>query len=194
MPGSDARVPDAAASLADWLAPDLRLLSVGINPSLRAVREGFYFPNPHNRFWPALNASGLLAAPVTPGPAAMPLILTRDRIGFTDICKTASSMAHQVRAGDFRAGAARLAAVVGACRPRALWFHGAMAYGAFCRYVLRAQAVIEPGAQPQAFAGVPIFVTPNPSPANARFSLGDLVDRYLELADWVAALDRENAG
>lgn len=188
MAGTDARVSNAAAGLADWLAPDLRLLSVGINPSLRAVREGFYFPNPHNRFWRALNASSLLAAPVTPGPAAMPLILARDRIGFTDICKTASSMAHQVRAQDLRAGAARLTAVVSACRPGALWFHGATAYRAFCRYALRAQAVIEPGAQPQTFAGVPIFVTPNPSPANARFSLGDLVDRYRELADWAAAL------
>ena len=56
----------AADTLPDYLAADLRLLSVGINPSLRAVREGFYFPNPQNRFWPALNASGLLAAPVVP--------------------------------------------------------------------------------------------------------------------------------
>jgi TDG/mug DNA glycosylase family protein len=118
----------------------------------------------------------------------MQLILTRDRIGFTDVCKTASSMAHQVRAADFRAGAARLATAVDACRPRVLWFHGATAYRAFCRQVLQAQATVEPGVQPQVFAGAPIFVTPNPSPANARYSLDELIGRYRELADFVAAL------
>ena len=104
----------AADTLPDYLAADLRLLSVGINPSLRAVREGFYFPNPQNRFWPALNASGLLASPVVPGPAAMALILARDRIGFTDLCKTPSSMAHHLRAADYRAGAACLNGPFGA--------------------------------------------------------------------------------
>jgi TDG/mug DNA glycosylase family protein len=126
----------AAGTLPDYLAPDLRVLSVGINPSLRAVREGFYFPNPQNRFWPALNASGLLAAPVTPGPDAMALIVRRDRIGFTDLCKTPSSMAHQLRAADYRTGAARLARIVADCRPPLLWFHGATAFRAFCRHVL----------------------------------------------------------
>lgn len=187
-PQSSRRPPAVAGSLPDYLAPGLRVLSVGINPSLRAVREGFYFPNPHNRFWRALNASGLLQARVTPGPAAMQLILTRDRIGFTDVCKTASSMAHQVRAADFRAGAARLATAVDACRPRVLWFHGATAYRAFCGQVLQAQATVEPGVQPQVFAGAPIFVTPNPSPANARYSIDELIGRYRELADFVAAL------
>lgn len=176
-------------TLPDYLAPGLRLLSVGINPSLRAVREGFYFPNPQNRFWPALNASGLLAAPVTPGPAAMNLILARDRIGFTDLCKTASSMAHHLRAADYRAGAKHLAVVVADCRPPLLWFHGATAYRAFCRHVLAQQAVIAPGLQPQTFAGARIFVSPNPSPANARYSLAQLIDSYRQLAACIAGHD-----
>jgi TDG/mug DNA glycosylase family protein len=178
-----------AATLPDYLAPGLRLLSVGINPSLRAVREGFYFPNPQNRFWPALNASGLLAAPVTPGPAAMSLILARDHIGFTDLCKTASSMAHHLRAADYRAGAKRLAAVVSDCRPPLLWFHGATAYRAFCRHVLARQDVIAPGLQPQTFAGARIFVSPNPSPANARYSLAQMIDSYRQLAACIASND-----
>jgi TDG/mug DNA glycosylase family protein len=176
-------------TLPDYLAPGLRLLSVGINPSLRAVREGFYFPNPQNRFWPALNASGLLAAPVTPGPAAMDLILTRDRIGFTDLCKTASSMAHHLRAADYRAGAARLARVIDECRPPLLWFHGATAYRAFCRHALAQRPAIAPGLQPQTFAGARIFVSPNPSPANARYSLAQMIDSYRQLAACIAGND-----
>jgi len=173
-------------TLPDYLAPGLRLLSVGINPSLRAVREGFYFPNPQNRFWPALNASGLLAAPVAPGPAAMTLILARDRIGFTDLCKTASSMAHYLRAADYRTGAQRLAQVIGECRPPLLWFHGATAYRAFCRHVLTQQDVVTPGLQPQTFAGARIFLSPNPSPANARYSLDLLIASYRRLATYAA--------
>lgn len=176
----------AVDTLPDYLSPDLRVLSVGINPSLRAVREGFYFPNPRNRFWPALNASGLLAQPVTPGPAAMALIVERDRIGFTDLCKTASSMAHQLRAADYRTGAARLAAVVSDCRPLLLWFHGATAYGAFGRLVLDRPGPVALGLQADRFAGARIFVSPNPSPANAHYSLAALIDSYRALAACLA--------
>jgi TDG/mug DNA glycosylase family protein len=178
-------------TLPDYLAPGLRLLSVGINPSLRAVREGFYFPNPQNRFWPALNASGLLAQPVTPGPAAMALILARDRIGYTDLCKPAPAMAHHLRAADYRSGAQRLAQVIGECRPPLLWFHGATAYRAFCRHVLTQQAVVTPGLQPQTFAGARIFVSPNPSPANARYSLDQLIASYRQLAACAESTGRE---
>lgn len=184
----------AMDTLPDYLAPGLRLLSVGINPSLRAVRAGFYFPNPQNRFWPALNASGLLARPVTPGPAAMDLILARDRIGFTDLCKTASSMAHHLRAADYRTGAQRLAQVIGECQPPLLWFHGATAYRAFCRHVLTQQDTVTPGLQPQAFAGARIFVSPNPSPANARYSLDQLIVSYRQLAACAAGPDKPTAG
>ena len=189
-------VPTTAASdcsqagsgtLPDYLAPGLRVLSVGINPSLRAVREGFYFPNPHNRFWPALNASGLLQAPVVPGPEAMTLILRRDRIGFTDLCKSPSSMAHHLRTADYRLGAARLAATIAECRPPVLWFHGATAYRAFCRETQSMPSTpIHPGLQAPTFAGARIFITPNPSPANARYSLAMLIDAYRALAEVLA--------
>ncbi len=179
-----------AKTLPDYLAPGLRVLSVGINPSLRAVREGFYFPNPQNRFWPALNASGLLAQPVTPGPLAMALILARDRIGFTDLCKTASSMAHQLRAADYRAGATHLARVVAECQPPLLWFHGATAFRGFCRHVLAPPGMVEPGLQAETFAGARIFVSPNPSPANARYSLPTLIGYYRQLAAYLPAIER----
>jgi TDG/mug DNA glycosylase family protein len=173
--------------LPDYLAPGLRVLSVGINPSLRAVREGFYFPNPQNRFWPALNASGLLQAPVEPGPDAMALILARDGIGFTDLCKTPSSMAHHLRAADYRQGATRLAGIIAESRPPVLWFHGAMAYRAFCRETQTSlPAQVDVGFQMTPFAGARIFVTPNPSPANARYSLAMLIDAYRALADALA--------
>ena len=176
-------------TLPDFLDTDLRLLSVGINPSLPAVAAGFYFANPRNRFWPALNASGLLTEPVTPGTAAMVLILARDRIGFTDLVKKPSAMAHHLAAADYRDGAARLRALLEKYRPRALWFHGTTAYGNFLQRGLglrsRGAAPLALGEQAPILDGTPVFVTPNPSPANARYSLKDLTRHYRALADWL---------
>ena len=53
-------------TLPDYLRPGLRLLSIGLNPSLPSVAAGYYFANPRNRFWTALNASELPAAPLVP--------------------------------------------------------------------------------------------------------------------------------
>jgi hypothetical protein len=40
------------------LAPNLRVLFVGINPSLRSAEVGHHFARPGNRFWPTLHAAG----------------------------------------------------------------------------------------------------------------------------------------
>ena len=41
------------------VAPGLRLLFVGINPSLRSAEAGHHFARPGIRFYPALYAAGL---------------------------------------------------------------------------------------------------------------------------------------
>lgn len=173
-------------TLPDYVSPRMRVLSVGINPSLRAVREGFYFPNPRNRFWPALNASGLLAQPVTPGPSAMALILARDRIGFTDVCKTPSAMAHNLSAADYQTGAARLADLLASRVPPLLWFHGMTAYRPFFHHALGREPRAQLGLQADTLLGARVYVTPNPSPANARYSLATLTACYRQLAAWLA--------
>ena len=57
-----AAASDSMQTLPDLLAPNLLLVFVGLNPSEYSVREGHYFANPRNRFWPAFNRSGLLPA------------------------------------------------------------------------------------------------------------------------------------
>ncbi|HEX2797907.1 MAG TPA: hypothetical protein VHN38_12565, partial [Immundisolibacter sp.] len=56
-------------------------------------------------------------------------------------------------------------------------------------HVLTQQDVIAPGLQPQTFAGARIFVSPNPSPANARYNLAQLIDSYRQLAACIAGND-----
>lgn len=169
-------------ALPDWLAPGLRVVSIGINPSLPSARAGFPFANPRNRFWPALNASKLLSGPVAPGVDAMTTLLERDRIGFTDVVKRASAMEKDVRAGEFREGAKLLLAKMQRFQPEVLWLHGKTPL----RWLARAAGMEHDngwGLQPQQIDAMTLFVTPNPSPANAAFSLTALVTWYDSLAD-----------
>lgn len=169
-------------TLPDYLRPGLRLLSIGLNPSLPSVAAGFYFANPRNRFWKALNASRLVEGRVEPGAAGIRQLFEQAGIGFTDLVKRPTRGAAQLRADDYRSGALRLAAVLRKYQPAIAWFHGKLAYGQFLKRTGAAQSGVEWGLQPVRIGVTRIFVTPNPSPANAAFSLQDLVEWYNRLA------------
>jgi TDG/mug DNA glycosylase family protein len=169
-------------TLPDYLRPGLRLLSIGLNPSLPSVAAGFYFANPRNRFWTALNASRLVQGRVEPGAAGVRQLFEQAGIGFTDLVKRPTRGAAQLRADDYRSGTLRLAAVLRTYQPAIAWFHGKLAYGQFLKRTGGAQSGVEWGLQPVRIGVTQIFVTPNPSPANAAFSLQDLVEWYNRLA------------
>ena len=170
-------------TLPDVLAPGLRLLSIGLNPSLPSVAACFYFANPRNRFWKALNASRLLSMPVAAGPAAMQILLERERVGFTDLVKRPTRGVADLRIQDYREGAPRLQEVITRVEPTIAWFHGKVAWKQFRRLLSANDDSDDWGLQEVAIGGSRIFVSPNPSPANAAFSLGELVGWYNRLAD-----------
>lgn len=172
-------------TLPDLVDRHLRILSVGINPSLRAVREGFYFPNPRNRFWRALNNSGLLDEPLIPSPEAMRTLLERYRIGFTDLVKRPSSMASELKTADYREAAPKLATMIVDLEPELVWFHGKTVLDNYLKYTGAAASRTEWGLQPVSIGPSRLYVTPNPSAANARFSLGELTTWYAGLAKWL---------
>lgn len=168
-------------ALPDWLAPGLRVVSVGINPSIPSARAGYPFANPRNRFWPALNASRLVHAPLEPGIEAMNVLLARDGIGFTDVVKRATPMEKDVDRDEFLAGAQTLLGKLRAYQPRLVWLHGRTPLTSLCR-VAGLVPGGEWGLQDVQLEGIPLFVTPNPSPANAAFSLNELVKWYNRVA------------
>ena len=174
------------STLPDAVGSGLRALAVGINPSLPSVRAGFCFANPRNRFWPALNASRLVDAPLVPGPEAVAVLIERYGIGFTDIVKRPSAGSGTLRPHEFREGATRLEALVRRLGPQVVWFQGAMAWRAFARHAgWRVSGEMRWGAQEWTIAHARIFVTPNPSPANASHSLAALVEWFDALADFL---------
>ena len=175
--------PDEMRTLPDLLGPGLALVFVGLNPSEYSAREGHYFANPRNRFWDAFNRSALLP-PALGRECAPPddAALLDHGIGFTDVVKRPTPQANALKAADFRLWAPLLREKLLQCQPRLVCFHGLMAYKAYLRYAEGDKAAPELGPQPRAIGESGVFVVPNPSPANARYSVEALAAWYDELA------------
>lgn len=179
-------------TLPDYLAPGLRIISVGLNPSPNSVRCAYPYATPQNRFWRALNRSRLVTADYPPGVAAMRRLVEFERIGFTDVVKRPTPGAADLKAGDFRRWAPVALAKLRRLAPRVVWFQGKVSYRNFVRYAQEIQpGALEWGEQERLDTGAAVFVTPNPSAANAAYSLDDIVLWMDRLALFVA---RDEAG
>jgi TDG/mug DNA glycosylase family protein len=185
------------STLPDWIGPGLHILSVGLNPSLNSLRAGFPFASPQNRFWKALNASGLIDEVLEPGVPALQRLFEHYRIGHTDVVKRATPSAAQLRVADFKTWAPQLTEKLLRFSPRIIWFHGKLGYRNFLRYgALDETAIdnagaagnagavaVEWGLQPQSIGISQVYLTPDPSSANATYSLDALILCYRKLAE-----------
>ncbi|MBI4391629.1 MAG: mismatch-specific DNA-glycosylase [candidate division NC10 bacterium] len=167
--------------LPDHVAPGLRLLFVGINPGLVSAAAGHYYANPRNAFWRLLHEGGL--TPVRLRPEQDARLLTFG-YGLTDIVKRPSRGAADLKASEFAAGRRRLARLVRRLRPRAVCFNGKTAFeGCFGKGSCRRF-----GPQPVRLAGVPVFVLPSTSPANAAVPLAVKRRHVRALRAWLERL------
>ena len=180
-------------TLPDYLQPGLDLVFVGINPGLYSVRQGHYFARSTNRFWPAFTASRL-SRRVRDGLAVERLAPEHDGallgfgIGFTDVVKRASGNAAELDPADFARWAPRLLQRLRRVAPRVACFHGLTAYRPFLALALGIDGRVPVlGPQPEVVGSTRLFVVPNPSPANAHFTLADQTTWYDRLADFLDA-------
>jgi len=173
---SAADIADAVGQgIRDVVAPDLRVLFVGINPGLYTAATGHHFARPGNRFWPALHAAGFTPRLLHPSEQRL---LLQSGYGITNLVNRATATADEVAPQEFVAGRRRLAAKVRRLRPKAVAFLGV---GAFCHaFGLRRAAL---GEQPERFEGARVWVLPNPSGLNANYQLGALVELFRSLKD-----------
>ena len=183
------------ATLPDLMAPGMKLVFVGINPSVISVEHGHYFSRKTNRFWPAVSASrlseearrGLGVERLGPEHDAA---LLEYGIGFTDVVKVPSANAAGVTPALYAEWSPRLLERIERIRPRVAAFQGVMAYRAFARYALgEPRPVVALGAQPARIGETRLFVVPNPSPANAHVRPADQVEWYDRLADFLDAVE-----
>lgn len=179
-------------TLPDYLAPGLDVVLVGINPAIFAVERGHYFARRSNRFWPAFSRSSL-SARVRAGLGRETLTPEVDArlpefgIGLTDVVKVPSRNAAALNDALFREWVPRLRERLERYRPRVACFHGLTAWRPFARFALdESRLRWELGPQPLALGEIRLFVTPNPSGANAHFRPEEYVAWYNHLAAFVA--------
>ncbi len=165
----------------DVLPDPLRLLLVGINPSLWSAAAQAHFARPGNRFWPALHAAGITARLVDVSAGMSPEAmaeLERAGVGITNLVRRATARADELSAEELTAGADRLRTLVARKRPAVVAILGITAYRlAFGRGSATRGVVAEP------FEGARLVVAPNPSGLNAHENLESLATAYRTIAD-----------
>src|SRR5204862_7173587 len=98
----------------DLLAPNLKVLFVGINPGLYSAATRHHFARPGNRFWPALRDGGFTDTLLRPWEERR---LLRVGLGITNLVARATAAADELTPEEFRSGRRRLAAKVRRYRP-----------------------------------------------------------------------------
>lgn len=154
-----------AWTLPDYVGPDMRLLICGLNPSPSSADSGVGFFKAGNRFWPAALQAGLATQDRNPFD-----LLRRHRIGMTDMVKRPTRRADELSAAEYRAGFARVSALVDWLQPAAICMVGLAGW----RVAVNRKA--GRGWQPETIADRPVYVMPSTSGLNAHDTLDTLAE------------------
>ena len=163
----------AGATVPDVIAPGLRVLFCGINPSLYSAAVGHHFARPGNRFWPALQAAGFTDRLLS---AFEDQALVRYGCGITNIVERATAAADELAPAELEAGSRRLEEKVRRYRPR---FLAVLGMGAYRQGFHRPAAAL--GLQPERIGDTALWLLPNPSGLNAHYRLADLAELLRQL-------------
>jgi TDG/mug DNA glycosylase family protein len=148
--------------LRDVIGPGLRVLFVGINPSVASALAGHHFATRTNPFWRLLHAAGFTPAPLA---AADDLRLLDLGLGITNLCARATRSAAELSREEQREGARLLGDKVAAVAPRWVALVGLSLYP----IVFPGGRERGPGAKRSRLGGARVFVVPNPSGLNAAY-------------------------
>jgi TDG/mug DNA glycosylase family protein len=155
------------------IAPGLRVLFCGINPSLYSAAARHHFARPGNRFWRALHAAGFTPRRLSP---AEDHLLIDHACGLTNLVARATAAASELADEELLAGRRRLARKVERYAPRIVAVLGIGAYRtAFAR------PAAEPGRQAEPLGSSLLWVLPNPSGLNAHYQLAELASAFQSL-------------
>lgn len=148
----------------------LRVLFCGINPGLVSAATGHHFGRPGNRFWPVLAGAGFTPRLLRPAEQGE---LPGLGLGITNMVARATARADELSAAEIVAGGTRLRELVAAVRPRWLAVVGITAY----RTAFAAPRA-GVGRQELTLGETRVWVLPNPSGLNARWSRPAMIEEY----------------
>jgi TDG/mug DNA glycosylase family protein len=164
----------------DIIAPHLKVLFCGINPSVYSAVVRHHFARPGNRFWPTLHRAGFTPRLFQPEDERELLTLG---YGITNIVERATVAAADLTADELASGGQRLRAKVKHFQPRVLAILGISAYRLAFN---RPRAVL--GQQPETIGTTQLHILPNPSGLNAHYTPTDLARVFGEFRQTVSEL------
>ena len=166
----------------DLVGPTVRLLLVGINPSLYSGWSARHFARPGNRLWRTLHEAGFTQRRLHPTETDEILGVG---LGITNLVARATARADELTADEIRAGVSPLRRLGATLQVPHVAFLGVTTYRvAFAR---PAAAI---GLQPETCEGTAVWVLPNPSGLNAHYQQPELTAAYTDLRRAVAARSR----
>ncbi|MFT2008127.1 G/U mismatch-specific DNA glycosylase [Pontibacter sp. 13R65] len=180
MPHKPTKEELAAAvgrTVPDVIAPNLKVLFCGINPSVYTAVVGHNFARPGNRFWPTLFAAGFTPRLFLPGEQQQ---LTPLGYGITNVAARATVAAADLSREELREGGQQLIAKVKTYQPQILALLGISVYQA--AFGQKGSGV---GLQDLMIGTTQVWVLPNPSGLNAHFPPQRLAEVYRALYDYV---------
>jgi TDG/mug DNA glycosylase family protein len=175
------------AVIPDLLAPELRVLLVGINPSLYSGWTGRHFARPGNRLWRTLAEAGFTDRLLHPSETEA---ITAAGLGITNLVARATARADELTTEEIHAGVEPLRRLVRSCRRR--W--GGPTHVAFLGVSTFRIAFARPratvGDQEERLEGAEVWVLPNPSGLNAHYQQPALTASYAALREAVKIANR----
>ena len=182
-PSRDQILSARNGTVPDLVAPGLKVLFSGINPSLYSVAVGQHFARPGNRFWPTLHAAGITPRLFSPFEGRSLIDLG---YGITNVVDRATAAADELSVEEFVEGGRHLEEKVRRFRPKFVAFLGITAYRSAFH---RPRATV--GLQPETISETSLWVLPNPSGLNAHYQVNDLAVLFKRLKE---AADADFAG
>ena len=171
--------------LKDRIAPDLRLLFVGINPGVRSAITGHHFAGYSNRFWKLLWESRLVPEPIT---FADDHRLLEWGFGVTNLVPRPSPGIDDLAPAEYVDGWHVLERKIERYRPRTVALVGVTLYRVIQPLLAedadkrtRARVRTKPlttGLRRETIHDARLYVLPNPSGRNANFTYDEMLRAF----------------
>jgi TDG/mug DNA glycosylase family protein len=155
----------------DLIAPNLRVLFCGINPSVYSAVVRHHFARPGNRFWPTLHRAGFTPRLLKPDEERE--LLTYG-YGITNIVERATVAAAELTPEELAEGGLQLRRKVEYYQPQVVAVLGISAY----RLAFNLSHATF-GKQPAMTEKTQLYVLPNPSGLNAHYTPSDLAREFV---------------
>ncbi len=163
----------------DHLKPNLDILFVGFNPSIRSAETGHHFANPNNRFWTILHQAGITPRKFHPTEDIKLLDLG---YGLTNIVPRPTKAAQEITKEEYLEGRAALIDKIKFSQPKVVCFVGKGVYLEYCGKRESSWRTQETSVVP----GTLDFVAPSSS-GLVRMKIEEIVKIYSELPKIVAS-------